>query len=63
MPKGSFIRFIPGLIAVHGFDIDVWWIDVQVALDRYPTDLKDVPQYAYRVRTSFVRSRVYRKLM
>lgn len=57
MPKGSFIRVIPGLIALHKFDIDVWWIDVQVELDKYPTDLKDVPQYAYRIRTAYLRSR------
>lgn len=57
MPRASYIRLIPGLIALHGFDIDVWWIDVQVELDKYPTDLKDVPQYAYRIRTAFLRSR------
>ncbi|MDQ6663497.1 MAG: hypothetical protein M3Z23_03795 [Acidobacteriota bacterium] len=57
MPKGSYIRFIPGVIAVNGFDIDVWWVDLQIALDKYPTDLADVPMYMRRIRTTYVSSR------
>lgn len=60
MPKGSYIRFIPGLIAVNGFDVDVWWIDLQVGLDKYPTDLVDVPMYMRRIRTTYVSSRPHR---
>jgi hypothetical protein len=60
MPKGSYIRSISGLVARNGFDIDVWWIDVQVGLDKYPTDLADVPMYAHRIRSTFVSSKVYR---
>jgi hypothetical protein len=57
MPKGSYLRFIPGLVAEDGYDVDVWWIDLQLDLDRYPTDLKDVPQRYYRIRTVYVDSR------
>jgi hypothetical protein len=57
LPKGSYLRFIPGLIAVDGYDIDCWWIDLQLDLDKYPTDLADQPMHYYRLRTVYVSSR------
>jgi len=45
------------LIAVDGYDIDVWWIDLQLDLDKYPTDLADQPMRTYRLRTVYVNSR------
>jgi hypothetical protein len=57
LPRGAYIRFIPRLIAVDGYDIDVWWIDLQLDLDKYPTDLADQPMHIYRIRTKFVSSR------
>jgi hypothetical protein len=57
LPKGAYLRFIPGLMAVGGYDIDVWWIDLQLDLDKYPTDLADEPMHTYRIRTVYVSSR------
>jgi len=57
LPKGAYLRFIPGLMAVGGYDIDVWWIDLQLDLDKYPTDLADQPMHTYRIRTVYVSSR------
>ena len=57
LPKGAYLRFTPGLIAVDGYDIDVWWIDLQLDLDKYPTDLADQPMHTYRLRTMYVNSR------
>jgi hypothetical protein len=57
LPKGAYLRFVPGLIAVDGYDIDVWWIDLQLDLDTYPTDLADEPMHSYRLRTVCVNSR------
>lgn len=53
MPKGAYLQFIPGLAAVNGCDVDVWWIDLQA----YPTDLTGAPQYTHRIRTVDVNSR------
>ena len=57
LPRGAYLRFIPGLIAVEGYDIDVWWVDLQLDLDKYPTDLADQPMHIHRIRTVFVSSR------
>jgi hypothetical protein len=57
IPKGSLIRFIPKLVAVNGYDIDVWWIHLQIGLDKYPADLVDAPMYVCRIRTTYISSR------
>jgi hypothetical protein len=60
VPKGCYIRYIPGLIGRNGYDFDIWWIDLQVELDKYPTDMADVPMYARRIRTTYISSRPHK---
>jgi len=57
MPKGSLIRFTSGSIDRNGFDVDVWFIELQLGLDRYPADLADSPIYLVQIRTNVVASR------
>ena len=57
IPRGSVIRFISRRIALNGYDIDVWWINLQIDLDKHPADLADAPMYVCRVRTTYVSSR------
>ena len=57
MPKGSFLRFISKRIALNGYDFEVWWINLQIELDKYPAELADVPLYVCRIRTTYVSSR------
>ncbi len=57
IPTGSFIRFISKRVALNGYDIDVWWINLQIELDKYPADLADAPMYVCRIRTTYVSSR------
>ncbi len=57
MPIGSYIRFISGLIALDGYDIDVWFVELRVGLNRYPADLAEMPIYLRRIRTEYISSR------
>jgi len=57
LPKGSYIFFIPGVVAINGYDVDAWWIDLRLGLDQYPTDMADMPVIGRRIRTIYITSR------
>jgi len=57
VPKGAFLRYLRGLRAINGYDVDAWWIELQIELDKYPNDLAGVPQYIYRIRTTYISSK------
>jgi hypothetical protein len=59
MPKGSYLYFIPGLVGINGCNVSVWWINLNINLDKYPRDLVEVPQYSYRIRTVFISSSLH----
>ncbi len=61
MPRGAFLRFIPGWLAYKGYDIDVWWIDLQIGLEKNPPEEgvwdSELVIPARRIRTRFIESR------
>ncbi|MDJ0839334.1 MAG: hypothetical protein QNK37_22640 [Acidobacteriota bacterium] len=57
LPKGTVIRFTSGIIDRNGYDVDMWIIELQLGLNRYPADLADMPIFLVPIRTQFIASR------
>ncbi len=57
MPKGSFIDSVGGAYNYRGYDIDAWQIYLNIRLDKYRNDLKDVPSFPRLIRLNYISSR------
>lgn len=57
MPKGSFIDYGGGRYNYRNYDIDKLEIYLNIRLDKYRNDLKDVPSFPRLIRLNYISSR------
>ena len=57
MPKGSFIDVAGGTSNYRGYDVDAWQIYLNIRLDKYSNDLKDVPSFSRLIRLNYISSK------